>query len=178
MNRLAVFVLAAFLAATASAQTTNFSGQWVAEPTPAPSPPPPGQSAPPPRGDMGGGWGSPLTISQDATTLTVEHRYFSNYDLQPPLRYVYTLDGSESRNATMAGHQSQTRLSRATWDGPVLVIVSQYPAVDPSNGKPFTSEVTTRVSLRSPTELVIESSRAGVLGGKATSARTVYRKSQ
>ena len=127
---------------------------------------------------MGGGWGSPLTITQDAAKLTVEHRYFSNYDIQPPLRYVYALDGSESRNTTMAGHVSQTRVSRTKWEGSTLVVVTQYAGVDPSNGKPFTTEVTTRVSLQSATELVVESTRAGVLGGKQTSARTVYRKNQ
>lgn len=179
MIRLVVIALAVLLTAVnVSAQTTDFSGQWIAEPPPAAAPSTPGKPGPPPRGDMGGGWGSPLTITQDASTLTVEHRFFSNYDLQPPLRYVYALDGSESRNTTMAGHVSQTRMSRATWDGPVLVVVTQYPGVDPSSGKPFTTAVTTRVSLSSPTELVIESTRAGALGGKSTSARTVYRKGQ
>jgi hypothetical protein len=180
VTRLALFVLALLLAVVGrvSAQTPDFSGQWIAEPAPALAPPTPGKPGPPPRGDMGGGWGSPLTITQDATRLTVEHRYFSNYDIQPPLRNVYALDGSESRNTTMAGHESQTRTSRATWEGPSLVVVTQYPGVDPSTRRPFTTEVTTRVSLRSPTELVVESTRAGVLGAKATTARTVYRKSQ
>ena len=179
MNRLLGLTLAALLATASnvSAQTTDFSGQWIAEPLAAPAAPTPGKPGPPPRGDMGGGWGSPLTITQDASKLTVEHRYFSNYDIQPQLRYVYALDGSESRNTNMAGHSSQTRASRATWDGAVLVVVTHYPGVDPANGKPFTTAVTTRLSLPSPTELVIESTRAGALGGKTTSARTVYRKS-
>ena len=180
MNRLSLFVLAALFTAVSSvsAQTPDFSGQWTAEPPPPVAPQTPGKPGPPPRGDMGGGWGSPLTITQDASKLTVEHRYFSNYDIQPPLRYVYALDGSESRNTTMAGHVSQTRISRATWEGQTLVVVTQYAGVDPSSDTPFTTEVTTRVSLRSATELVVESSRAGVLGGKPTSARTVYRKNQ
>lgn len=178
MNRVVVFVLAALLALVgrASAQTPDFSGRWIADPEPAPAPPTPGKPNPPPRGDMGGGWGSPLTITQDQSTLTVEHRFFSNYDLQPPLRFVYALDGSETRNTTMAGHASQTRVSRARWDGQTLRVVTQYPGVDPSNGKPFTTEVTTLVSLRSPTELIVESTRGGVLGAKPTTARTIYRK--
>ena len=65
---------------------------------------------------------------------------------------------------------------RASWDGQVLRVVTRYPGIDPSNGKPFTTEVTTLVSLRSPTELLVESTRAGVLGGQPTSGRTVYRK--
>jgi hypothetical protein len=177
VNRMAGFILAATMGAVGSAQQTpDFSGQWVAEPSPAPAPPTQGKPGPPPRGDMGGGWGSPLTITQDQSKLIVQHRVFSNYDLQPPLRFVYALDGSESRNTIMPGHDSQTRISRATWDGQVLRVVTQYPGIDPSNGKPFTTEVTTRVSLQSPTELVVESTRGGVLGGKTTTARTVYRR--
>ncbi len=87
------------------------------------------------RGDMGSGWGTPLTITQNATQLVVEHALFSRYDLQPPLRFVYQLDGSESRNTTMAGHVTQTRVSRATWDGQALKIVTSYPGIDPEFGK-------------------------------------------
>ena len=36
-------------------------------------------------GDMGSGWGSTITIAQDATRLSVEYAIFSRYDLQPPL---------------------------------------------------------------------------------------------
>ena len=178
-NRLAVFTIAALVLGTvghAQAPPPDFSGQWTAESAAAPAPPTPGKPGPPPRGDMGGGWGSPLTITQEQSRLIVEQRLFSNYDLQPPLRFVYMLDGSESRNTTMAGHASQTRVSRASWDGQVLRVVTQYPGIDPSTGKPFTTEVTTRVSLRSPTELLVESTRAGVLGGQPTSGRTVYRR--
>ena len=177
-NRLAVYAFAAMvlgMAGHAQTQPPDFSGQWIAESAAAPAPTP-GKPGPPPRGDMGGGWGSPLTITQDQTRLLVEQRLFSNYDLQPPLRFVYMLDGSESRNTTMGGHASQTRVSRASWDGQVLRVVTQYPGIDPSTGKPFTTEVTTRVSLRSPTELLVESTRAGVLGGQPTTGRTVYRK--
>ena len=84
---------------------------------------------------MGSGWGTPLTITQNATELVVEHALFSRYDLQPPLRFVYRLDGTESRNTTMAGHVTQTRVSRAEWDGQALKIVTSYPGIDPGTGK-------------------------------------------
>jgi len=159
----------------AALQPTDFSGIWIAE-VPAVVTPVPGKPAPPPRGDMGSGWGTPLTITQSAAELVVAHALFSRYDLQPPLRFVYHLDGSESRNTTMAGHVTQTRVSRATWDGQALKIVTSYPGIDPGTGKPFTTIVTQRLSLASSSELVIEAVRSGVLGGRETTSRTVYRK--
>ena len=44
-------------------------------------------------GSPGSGWGTPLTIAQDSTRLTVEYSFFSRYDLQPPLQFTYALDG-------------------------------------------------------------------------------------
>ena len=165
-----VCVLAIAGATRTAAQPASFSGNWSAQP---PSPPAKGAA---PRGDMGTGWGTPLTITQTATELVVSHPFFSRYDLQPPLRYVYKLDGSESRNSTMAGHATQTRVSRATWDGAALKIVTTYPGIDPSTGKPFTTAVTQRLSLAAPDELVIDTLRAGTLGGRETTTRTVYTK--
>jgi hypothetical protein len=161
--------------AFANAQQPDFSGTWIAETAAAPQAAA-GSPAPPARGDMGSGWGTPLTIRQNATELVVEHAFFSRYDLQPPLRFVYRLDGNESRNTSMAGHITQTRVSRAEWDGQALKIVTSYPGVDPGTGKPFTTIVTQRLSLPSPAQLVIDAVRSGVLGGRETTTRTVYRK--
>ena len=111
---------------------TDFSGQWTADAPAANTP-----------GDMGSGWGSPITITQDERQLVVEQPLFSRYDLQPPVRTVYSLDGSESRNAVMTGHATQPRVSRAKWDGDALMITTSYPAVDPGTGKPFSTEVST-----------------------------------
>jgi hypothetical protein len=154
----------------------DFSGQWTVEPVAATTTPP-APGAAPPRGDMGSGWGSPLTIAQDATQLVVEQALFSRYDLQPPLRFVYALDGSETRNAVMTGHTAQERVSRAGWDGRTLRITTTYPAVDPVSGRAFTTEVIHTLSLESPTTLVVEATRGGALGGQVTKTRTVYRKS-
>jgi hypothetical protein len=156
----------------------DFSGQWTVEPAPAPATPTAaGAPAPPPRGDAGSGWGSPLTITQDAKQLIVEQVLFSRYDLQPPLRFVYALDGSEARHTVMIGHTTQVRLSRAAWEGQTLRITTMYPAIDPATGKAFTTEVTHRLSLESSTTLIIEATRGAALGGQPTKSRTVYRKS-
>jgi hypothetical protein len=143
----------------------DFSGQWTADPPAAGA-----------AGDMGSGWGSQLTITQDGKQLVVQPALFSRYDGQPPVRIVYALDGSESRNAVMAGHSSQMRVSRAKWDGASLQISTNYPAVDSATGRSLATDVVQRLTLESPAVLVIEVTRSGALGGKPTSTRTVYRK--
>ena len=126
---------------------------------------------------MGSGWGSAIAITQDAKQLSVEYSVFSRYDLQPPLTFTYALDGSESRNTVMMGRGEQTEASRARWDGQTLIIVTTFHVADRSAGKPFTAELTRRLWLESPSALVVEVTRAGVLGGAASTTRSVYRKS-
>jgi len=164
----------------AAFQAPDFSGQWVIDSAPPAAPagapagrPDQGRLAP---GDMGSGWGSPLAITQDAKQLRVEPAVFSRYDANPQPRFVYALDGTETRNEVMIGHTTQVRLSRAEWDGQSLRITTRYPGVDPASGKPFTIEVTQRLSLETPTTLIVEVSRAAALGGRETATRTVYRK--
>jgi hypothetical protein len=125
---------------------------------------------------MSSGWGSPFTITQDAGKLIVEQTLFTRYDMYPTQRQVYSLDGAETRNTVMIGHATHERVSRAAWDGQALRITTSYPGIDPESGKPFTTEVTYRLSLESPTTLVIETTRGPVLGGRATTTRTVFRK--
>lgn len=155
----------------------DFSGQWTLELAAGPAAPPaPGAPAAPPKGDMGSGWGSPLTMTQDAKQLVVEPALFSRYDLQPSPRFVYALDGSETRNAFMTGHTTHVRVSRATWDGGTLQLTTTYPSVDAVSGKPFATEVVQRLTLESPTRLVVDVTRGGALGGQPTKTRTVYQK--
>jgi hypothetical protein len=164
----------------------DFSGRWTMEAPSAPAPAPPAAGGAAPalrpdqgtlnRGDMGSGWGSPLTITQDAKQLIVEQTLFSRYDFATQPRFVYALDGAESRNGVMIGHSTQVRTSRARWDGQNLIITTTYPGSDPSSGKPFTTEVTHRLALESPGTLVIEVTRGAALGGKPTTTKTVYRK--
>ena len=158
----------------AAQPAADFTGRWTIETPPAP----PATAGAPgaQRPDMGSGWGPTITIAQDAKQLAIEYVQFSRYDLQPPIKLVYMLDGSESKNTVMISHASQVQRSRAAWDGAALVITTQHTLIDPASGKPVTAEVTQRLSLQSPTTLVVQVTRAGVLGGQSTTTKTIYRK--
>ena len=108
--------------------------------------------------------------------MTVEYAFFTRGDMQPPLKFVYALDGSESKNTVMMGRGLQVQTSRTTWTGDSLVITSAYSFTDPQSGKPAIAEVKRTLKLESPTSLSIETVYGGVLGGPATTTRTVYRK--
>lgn len=156
----------------------DFTGQWTLEPpaielTPAVPGTPAGAAAP---GDMGSGWGSTITITQDANRLTVEYPFFSRYELQPPLTFTYALDGAETRNSVMMGRGEQVESSRTHWDGQALIIVTTYEVHDRAVGKPFTAELTRTLRLESPTTLIVEATRSGVLGGPSSTTRSIYRK--
>lgn len=162
----------------------DFSGRWTSDPDPA--------AAPAGRqggagggqrgggagraGDMGSGWGSPITIAQTATQLTVEYVFFARGDLQPPLKFVYALDGSESRNTVMMGRGMQVQRSKAAWSGDSLVITTIHTFEDPSSRTPATVEVKQTLTLDPSGTLVVETMRGGALGGPATTTRTEYRK--
>ena len=94
---------------------TDFSGRWTSEPEPSTAPPARGGG--PARGDMCSGWGSPITITQDGARLTVEYAFFGRGDMQPPLKFAYALDGSETKNTVMMGRGMQVQTSRTAWDG-------------------------------------------------------------
>ena len=176
---LATFSLMAMLDTGIAAQPpADFSGRWTLDApaiatTPAVPGTPAAAAAP---GDMGSGWGSPLTITQDAKQLKIEYVFFSRYDLQPPLSFTYPLDGSEGRNVVSMGRGEQVELSKAKWTGQTLTITTTYRVDDRAAGKPFTMELSRKLSLESPTTLIVEVTRSGVLGGAASSTRSVYRK--
>ena len=117
-------------------------------------------------GNMGSGWGSPLTLHQQANRLVVEYTQFSTYDLQPKVAFAFALDGSESRNAIMIGHAESVARSRAMWRDSTLVITTNWPAPRGVT----TSEIRQALTLESPTSMVIETTRG------ATTTRTRYRK--
>ena len=90
--------LALLLTVSAAAQPLpDFSGRWIAVPEPAPAG---GIAA---AGPLGSGWGNEVTLTQNATTLTVERAQFSAYDMQPPMRFSYALDGSEKSHHPQRG---------------------------------------------------------------------------
>ena len=76
---------------------------------------------------MGSGWGADITVTQDAATLDDRvTRSSPASDMQPPLKFVYLLNGSESRNTINMGRGPQEQVSKAAWDGSKLVITTVH----------------------------------------------------
>jgi len=125
---------------------------------------------------MGSGWGTTITLSQNASALTVEWAYYSRSDLQPPLVFVYPLDGSEKTNTLMLGRGFEKQVSRTAWDGMKLVITTTQDFPNLVAGQTTKSVMTRTLTLESPTSLVVETTRNGVLGAKPSTTRTVYTK--
>jgi hypothetical protein len=184
-NALTVAIaVTACMVSGASAQTRpDFSGRWTSDVEPAPAPAPGANPVGGPGGggsggvaDMGSGWGSTITVTHDASRLRVEYIFFARGDMQPPLRFDYALDGSESKNTVMMGRGIQEERSTASWQGDRLVIMTRHPFVNPGNGQTMSMDVTRTLSLESPASLVVETARSGVLGGPATTSRAVYRR--
>jgi len=177
LNRPAV--VAAFFvlisAASASGQHPVYSGIWTLEEPSAsarPSVASVGDAAFR-SGDMGSGWGAQITIAQTAAQLSVEYAVFSTYDLQPPIKLVYALDGSESRNSVMIGHSASEQRARVTWRNSTLVITTAHPLPGGSG----TTATLQALTLESPTTLVVETTRMGAAGSAPKVTRSVYRKS-
>lgn len=162
-----------------SAETRpDFAGKWRLVP-PADAPGVAMGSAPATlsaHGTMGSGWGSDITLTQDATALTVEYTYFHPRDVQPPFKLKYLLNGAESRNTLNMGRGPQEQVATAAWEGDTLVITTAHSFLNPQNGQTMTSETRQALSLESATSLVIETTRSAVMGGKPSSTRSIYRK--
>ncbi len=127
------------------------------------------------------GWGPAFTIVQRPSEISVERTLFSLVDMQPPLKFTYALDGSESKNTHLLGRGVQEQVSTATWQGNQLVISTIYSdsgAADRREG--MTSKVTHTLSFQwprrkaHPPNLVIETTRHAVAGGVPSTTRTVY----
>jgi hypothetical protein len=175
LTNLMSIALVALSAISATAQTRpDFSGRWTSEPSPA------GDGERGARGerigDMGSGWGSSITITQTAERMTVEYMFFVRGDMQPPLRFVFALDGAETKNSVMMGRGIQAQTSKTAWEGDKLVITTTHSFGRPETDQSLTSEVKQTLALESPTSLIIETTRSGVLGGPSSTTRTVYRK--
>ena len=111
--------------------------------------------------------GEKFTAVQDARTLTLD---ITAAVVGRPVRAVYNLDGSESRNlnpSMVAGVADEVIFSRVSWDGDKLVILTRGTML--VNGKPQESK---RVMwIDSEGQLTIERSSEG-----AVTTRTVYRR--
>lgn len=121
-------------------------------------------------GDMGSGWGTPLTIRQTTDSLLVDYAQFSTYDLQPRQRYAFALDGSETRNRVIVGHAEALQRSRAVWRGDELVITTLHAAPPEVSRTP--TQVQQVLSLDASGQLIVETTRPGYHG--ANVVRTVY----
>ncbi len=162
-------------AASLTAQTTpNFSGRWVLAPDPPAAATQRGGG--PATGSMGSGWGTDISVTQDPTTLTIEYAQFARSDMQPPMKFVYRLDGSESRNTINMGRGPQQQLSRTAWDGSKLVITTSHSFKTSQGSETMTSETRQVLSLESPASLVVETTRSAVMGGQPSTTKTMYRK--
>jgi hypothetical protein len=95
-----------------SAQGTSFAGKWTPDAE---------KNAAGGRGGGRGG-GGPMTVTQDAKTLTVERDMGGT-----ALKQVYNLDGSESKNSMPGrnGGAATEQVSTAKWDGAKLVITTK-----------------------------------------------------
>jgi len=159
------------LGASASAQGVNVSGTWVRVDSSATSVATTGDAAFR-VGDMGSGWGTPLTITQGADSLIVAYDFFSAYDLQPPVRLAYAMNGTESRNSVMIGHATVSQRGRVAVRDSAVVITTVFeapPEVKARGGV----EMRQVLRLVSPTQLAVETTRPGV-GGAPAIARTIY----
>ncbi len=166
------------VAATAMAQGgPDFSGRWTA----VPEPPPAaggrgGTGAAAVAGTLGSGWGATLTIEQHASALVVERAQFSQYDMQPPMRLTYALDGSESRNTINLGRGPQELVSRAAWEDTSLAITTSFRFRNPRSGTVETSDLKQVLSLDASGSLVITTTLGVALGGPASTTSTTYQK--
>ena len=175
MKHILRMITVVLFAVSAMAQAKpDFSGHWTSEPE-AVAPSSSGRAGAT-VGNMGSGWGSNITIAQDANRLTVEYSFFVRGDMQPPLKFVYALDGSQTKNSVMMGRGIQTQTSKTAWEGDKLIITTEHSFENPANGQPMTTKVIQSLSFESPTSLLVETTRTGVLGGSSTTTRTIYKK--
>ena len=115
---LSVVAVVLWTVSTFAQAKPSFAGKWVRE-APAGGAPGGGGGGGG-RGGGGGGFGMNPTITQDAKTLTIEYTQGEN-----PVKMVFNLDGSESKNSVMGrGGQATDQVSKATWTGDKLTIVT------------------------------------------------------
>ena len=156
----------------------DFTGTWSS--APLVSTPPTGQAPAPPVPTLGSGWGDRISIAHNSDQLQVERVMFLPREVQPPVRYRFALDGSETKNAVTVGRTGPAPTSTASWDENRLILTTRYPFQDPENGQWIASEVTQTVWLQAATstpwepELIVETRRGGALGGPPSVNRTVY----
>jgi hypothetical protein len=160
MRRITTIVTVAALtvfAASVAAQT-NFAGKWVLDPASVAAPPEGGG-----RGGRGGMLGQELTITQDASTLTLE--YMGGGQNPAPVKLVYKLDGTESKNTVMMRGGQAEQVAKAAWSGQSLVVTT-------TTGM---GEQKRTLSLQGG-NLVVETANPGRDGGPGMTTKVTYKK--
>jgi hypothetical protein len=166
---IAVAILA--VATLAWAQKTDFSGTWTLDAEASGAAP--GGGAPGGGGGGGGrgggrgggaGFGQEFTAKQDAATLTITRTQGDQ-----TVTAVYKLDGSESKNTVAGRGGQQEQVSKATWDGNKLSIVTTLDF----GGNTVEQK---RVLSMEGGNLVIEQTAPGRGGGEPTTTKLVYKK--
>ena len=157
MSVAAVVLMTAGLFAQAK---PSFAGKWTRDAASAPAPPAGGGGGG--RGG-GGGLGMDLTITQDASTLTIE--YMGGGQAPAPVKLVYKLDGSESKNMMMGRGGPAEQVSKAAWAGSTLVITTTT-----ANGEQK------RVFAMEGGNMTVETTAPGRDGGPGTPMKVTYKK--
>ena len=96
--------------------------------------------------------------------------------MQPPMRFTYKLDGSESRNTINIGRGPQELASKAARQDASLVITTTFRFSHPESGRAETIEVSQVLSLDPSGSLVITTTRSGFAGGPPSTSTTTYKK--
>jgi hypothetical protein len=161
----------AFVATNAFAQAkTNFAGTWnmVVDPAQQQAAGGGGGAGGRGRGMGGGGFGPTFSIAQDEKTLTITQTRG-----QTEIKSVYNLDGSDSKNTVMMGRGDQAaqveQISKATWEGANLVIVTKQQMGE------NTIDIKRTLSVAADGSLTIETSRPGQ-DGNAMTSKVTYKK--
>ena len=142
------------------AQAPDFSGTWVLDAPPAAD----GGGG---RGGRGGGgnpFGQQFMAKQDAKTLTI-----TRMQGDQTVVLTYNLDGSESKNTVAGRGGPQEQVSKATWEGNKLTIVTTLDF----GGNAVEQR---RVLSMEGGNLVIEQTQPGRGGGEPTTTKLVYKK--
>ena len=159
----ATFVLACAVGMYAQARP-DFSGKWVMDPPPAADAGGGGRGG----GRGGGGGGNPFgpefTAKQDAKVLTVTRTQGDQ-----TVTMTFNLDGSESKNMVAGRGGQQEQVSKATWDGAKLVIVTSLNF----GGNAVEQR---RVLSMEGGNLVLEQTQPGRGGGEPTTTKVTYKK--
>ncbi len=174
MNRLAACALGISIALPLGAQRPDFSGTWVRNDSAAT-----GRAVAATgdaafrTGDMGSGWGTPLTIAQTADHLSVVFDFFIAYDLQPKVRFGYALNGAATKNIVPVGPMETATQSTVNWEGATLVITTTFPAPQGVAAPPGSTELRQSLTIDANGRLVIEARRRGA-NGTANTVTTTY----